>query len=204
MAIKTNKRPSDIRLKFKRKRPPLLWSANYDNARVICASYHNLFGGCLVLDDDRMEAILGHLIDAERSVEQILAAIRAYHRHVTTDPYYRKDDKASSTRPAGTNAHRDLASFLGCGQFDRFLEEGIGELCNAKLAGLSTQDSVLSPAAEAALYGEYLAADRERKLALLNQAEAELKAARIRVTHDSCRAKIAEILRAEQAKTVSP
>ena len=195
------KTPAEIAWKVKRKRIPPAWLALRETCQLICSTYHNLFGGCLVVDDERLESIAAHLVDAGRTPENLLSAVRAYHRHVTTDLWYREAGRADPRKPAGTSAHKDLASFLNCKRFDEFLESGVAYEFKAQLSALSTQPSALSPAEEAGIYAEFLNAPKHRAIALVDQAEAELQQQRRQINHDNRRNKIVEILRRAGGET---
>jgi hypothetical protein len=114
MPEKKPKQPTDIRVTITRKSLRLAESAAIDDARWLCALWHNRFGACLVLDNDRFRALVRRLVDQGFTRDQVADAIRAYHEHCTTDRWRLEHPEARLT----------LASFLFNERFEHWIEEG--------------------------------------------------------------------------------
>lgn len=109
-----NKSPADIRQTFKRYRLPLAIAARIDDCRRLCAGWHNRFGACLTLDNDRLRALCKRLVDDGFNIEDCVWAVEAYHQHCQTDAWHQKNPGARKT----------IAAFFADDRFEEWVEKG--------------------------------------------------------------------------------
>lgn len=193
MASRHDKTAADIRETHGRRYTAIAWTARVPEFREVCAFWHNRFGACLVLDRPRLSALIARMVDGPYKLEDVLAAIEAYHAHVQTDPWHRERPQAVKT----------LAAFLDDEKFETWASEG--KLARAKLACAQTRDQFAGQARQAAAERTRLrqrldslpVADRR---AIVEQAHRELAIDQVAATAQAVMERALTILARERSR----
>jgi hypothetical protein len=105
--------PDQVRETHHRHRMPLPWASRLGHCKRIVAGWHNHFGACRVLDQDRLRAICRRLVDDGFGYDDCAWAVEAYHQYCLTDPWHRQ-----------TGAHKTLVNFFYGDDFEQWVERG--------------------------------------------------------------------------------
>ncbi|HUT50886.1 MAG TPA: hypothetical protein VM325_16265 [Alphaproteobacteria bacterium] len=149
-----------VRETCKRYRLPLPWAAQIDNCKRLCAGWHNRFGACRVLDNDRLRALCRRLVDDQFTFAGCAWAIEAYYDHCTSDPW----------RIQHPQARKTLANFFRDDRFEDWIEKGQDLAVRRNQAGMRAAERRRGNAFLAAWKGK----SPEEKQALLDRAIADL------------------------------